>query len=71
MKRLLMLVVMFSLFFALSSYALAGSVPAPKMVLTERRYDFKEVAEGSVVEHAFQVTNQGGGVLEIKNVNPG
>ena len=71
MKRPLMLTVIFSLFFALSSSVFAGSVPAPKMVLKERSYDFREVAEGSVVEHAFEVTNQGSGVLEIKKVNPG
>ncbi len=41
------------------------------MVLPERSFDFKEVEEGKVVEHAFKVSNKGNQVLEIRNVNPG
>jgi len=41
------------------------------MVLPERSFDFKEVEEGKVVEHAFKVLNKGNQPLEIKNVNPG
>jgi len=41
------------------------------MVMPETSHDFKEVEEGTVLEHSFQVMNQGSQVLEIKNVNPG
>ncbi len=43
----------------------------PSMVLTEKSFDFNEVEEGKVVEHAFKVLNKGNQLLEIKNVNPG
>jgi len=72
MKRLLMLAFLFSLvFFVLASSAPARNASGPKMVMPERHYDFKQVDEGAVVEHAFPVTNRGTQVLEIKNVNPG
>ena len=41
------------------------------MVLPEGSFDFKDVEEGKVVEHAFKVLNKGNQVLEIRNVNPG
>ena len=40
----------------------------PRLVISERSYDFKEVNEGDLLEHAFQVSNTGNGLLEIKNV---
>jgi hypothetical protein len=72
MKRFLMLPVMFFLVLvALPLSAPAGSATGPKMVMPEKHYDFKDVGEGVVIEHTFQVTNQGTEVLQIKNVNPG
>jgi hypothetical protein len=41
------------------------------MVLPERSFDFKDVDEGKMVEHAFKVLNQGNQFLEIRNVKPG
>jgi len=41
------------------------------MVIKELEYDFKEIKEGDVIDHAFQVLNQGDQVLEIKDVRPG
>jgi hypothetical protein len=41
------------------------------MVLPERVFDFKDVEEGKVVEHAFRVLNKGDQPLQITNVNPG
>ena len=41
------------------------------MVLPERSYDFNDVEEGKVVEHAFKVLNKGDEPLEIRKVNPG
>jgi hypothetical protein len=43
----------------------------PKMVIKEMEYDFKDVKEGDLIEHAFQVLNQGDQVLEIREVRPG
>jgi len=41
------------------------------MVLPERSFDFRDVEEGKIVEHAFKVLNKGSRPLEITNVNPG
>ncbi len=40
----------------------------PHLVISERSYDFKDVNEGDILEHSFQVSNTGNGILEIKNV---
>ena len=61
----------FLLCFALLSFSQAQTPSGPSMVLPERSFDFKEVEEGKVVEHAFKVSNKGNQVLEIRNVNPG
>jgi hypothetical protein len=59
------------LFFALFSSSPAQTPSGPSMVLPERSFDFKDVEEGKVVEHAFKVLNKGNQPLEIRNVNPG
>jgi hypothetical protein len=41
------------------------------MVLKERAFDFKEVREGEVISHVFEVRNEGDQVLEIIRVRPG
>jgi hypothetical protein len=41
------------------------------MVLKEREFDFKDVKEGKIIRHTFQVLNQGDKALEIKKVAPG
>jgi hypothetical protein len=72
MKRLFTLAslcVLLCVAFLSSSPAQSPSVPF--VVLPERSFDFKEVEEGKVVEHAFKVLNKGNQVLEIRNVNPG
>jgi len=43
----------------------------PKMVLPQKEADYKEIKEGEVLEHTFEVLNQGDQVLEIRNVRPG
>ncbi len=53
------------------SSAHAQNAAPPQMVIPEPSYDFKEVSEGSVLEHTFQVLNKGGQVLEIMKVSPG
>jgi len=58
--------------FVLSFQMAQGSgVPGPKMVLPQKEFDYKEIKEGEVLEHVFEVLNQGDQVLEIRNVRPG
>jgi hypothetical protein len=72
MKRVFTLASLcFVFFFVLFSSSPAQAPPGPSMVLPERSFDFNEVEEGKVVEHAFKVLNKGNQPLEIKNVNPG
>jgi hypothetical protein len=72
MKRLFALVwfglLSCSVFLTLS---LAQIVSGPSMVIPERSFDFGELDEGKVGEHAFRVLNKGNQPLEIKHVNPG
>jgi len=58
-------------FFSLFSFSPAQTPSGPSMVLPEKSFDFDQVEEGKVVEHAFKVLNKGSQPLEIKNVNPG
>jgi hypothetical protein len=46
-------------------------VKGPILVIKEDTIDLKEVKEGEVIEHTFQVFNQGDQTLEIKSVRPG
>ena len=50
---------------------LAQENTGPLMVMEEKSFDFKEVKEGEVLEHAFKVQNKGDQTLEIKRVQPG
>ena len=72
MKRLFSLVSLYGLlcFFLLSSSP-AQAPSEPSMVLPEKYFDFKEVEEGKIVDHAFKVLNKGRQPLEISHVNPG
>jgi hypothetical protein len=56
---------------SLSTVSFAQPLSGPSMVLPEKSFDFTEVEEGKVVEHAFRVLNRGDQPLEITNVNPG
>jgi len=72
MKRLFILASLYVLLcFALFSSSPAQTPSGPSIVLPERSFDFKDVEEGKVVEHAFRVLNKGDQPLEIKKVNPG
>ena len=71
MKRYWLSILLF-LISAFWGYAvLAQKVRAPKMVLKEQVFEFKEVMEGDIVQHIFKVFNEGDQTLEIKNVKPG
>jgi hypothetical protein len=50
---------------------LAQEAEGPKMVLKEREFDFKQVREGKVISHAFEVRNEGDQALEIIRVKAG
>ena len=43
----------------------------PRIVLKEKIFDFKEVIEGEIIEHTFQVLNEGDLPLKIKDVKRG
>ena len=70
-KRHMLPFITIFLFVFFSYSAFAQEIKGPKMVLKEAVFDFKEVKEGQVLEHAFQVFNPGDQPLEIKRVNPG
>ena len=72
MKRLIILASLGALIcVALFTLSLAQTPSGPSMVLPERSFDFRDVEEGKIVEHAFKVLNKGNRPLEITNVNPG
>ncbi len=50
---------------------LAQENRGPRIVVKEQVFDFKEIKEGSVVQHTFKVLNEGDQTLEIKSVRPG
>jgi len=49
----------------------AQEIKGPNMVLKEREFDFKDVKEGKIIRHTFQILNQGDETLDIKKVTPG
>ena len=63
--------VAFVSFLCLGNWAWATEADGPKLVLQETEFDFGEVKEGTKVQHAFPVSNQGNQPLEIQKVNPG
>lgn len=52
--------------------AVAGEAPkGPHMRLDQRTHDCGSVREGTLVEHAFKVVNEGDEPLKILEVKPG
>jgi len=43
----------------------------PRIVVEEKNFDAKQVKEGEIIEHTFNVHNAGDRTLEIKKVKPG
>jgi hypothetical protein len=63
-----------ALFFVTTAWGYSAAtqeVHGPKMVIKEQVSDFGEVMEGAVVNHTFQVINEGDQTLLIKDVKPG
>jgi hypothetical protein len=55
----------------LAAAANAGGAPqGPRISVAEPRYDFGEVAAGTVLEHVFEIRNAGDGVLVIGKIEP-
>lgn len=46
-------------------------VKHPKAVVPEQAFDFKSVDEGSVIEHAFVIRNEGEAPLNVLDVRTG
>ena len=67
------------LFTALGVFIFFGGAPlvsdeafaAPRMAFKEQIYDFKNVLEGEILTHTFQVMNEGDEPLRIEEVKPG
>jgi hypothetical protein len=70
-KRLLLLIVFVFLAALLGPAAFSQAGSGPRMVMEEKEFDFKEVLEGKIVEHAFKVLNKGDQLLQIRGVRPG
>jgi len=52
--------------------AVAGEVPkGPRMRMDQTTHDLGSVREGTLVEHAFKVMNEGDEPLKILDVKPG
>ena len=54
-----------------NTFCLAVDGPVPKMTIDPMVYDAMVVKEGTVIEHAFPVRNNGDSPLTIEKVKPG
>jgi hypothetical protein len=72
MKRVVQMALLLLLISSfLGHTVLAQETRGPRIVVKEPVFDFKEIKEGSVVQHTFKVFNEGDETLEIKSVRPG
>ena len=68
---------LFLIFIGTLSVALFGGMAlgqdnkGPRMTVEGREFDFKEVKEGTVLEHTFKIFNNGNEPLKIISVKPG
>jgi len=71
MRKICLVILLLALCHAFGVSALgAGEIKGPLMVMEERSFDFKEVREGEIIEHAFRVFNRGEKNLAIQRVQP-
>lgn len=57
--------------FALAGWPVAtASAAGPRLVASEPKYDFGEIAQGAEVPFSFQLQNQGDAPLQIQDVRP-
>lgn len=71
MKKLFIVIIALFLTALVPPATSAQTAPGPKMLIEEKEFDFKEVQEGKIVEHAFRVLNEGTQLLQIRTVRPG
>lgn len=72
MKRLLLTALTIFLASAFWHGSSSAQEPGgPELILKEREFHSREVMEGEIIEHVFQVLNQGDEPLKIINVKPG
>lgn len=53
------------------SASIAEEISGPRLVIERTEFEHVAVERGEIVEHSFQVQNQGDETLEIKKVVPG
>ena len=71
MLSVLFSLVLSSFLFYVTEYpASAQAKGTPNMVLKQQIHDFKNVLEGELLEHSFEVLNQGDETLKIERVKP-
>ena len=73
MKKLLILSTFFLLLLTLANpLALtAQEMSGPRMVIEKKTFEHEAVEQGVIIEHSFQVRNQGNETLVIKKIVPG
>ena len=57
--------------FVYPSVAVAEEMSGPRLVIKERIFEHEEAEQGAIIEHTFEVRNEGDETLEIKKVVPG
>jgi hypothetical protein len=70
-KKLFLIFIVTFVVIPFSGMALGQDNKGPRMMVEGKEFDFKEVKEGTVLEHTFKVFNRGNEPLKIISVKPG
>lgn len=62
---------LFLCFFSSQAVSQVKKPAGPQIAFEERTFDFKEVDEGTTIEHTFKVFNRGNQALVIQRVDAG
>ncbi len=71
MKRIVSLVLVFSLLYLAGSFIQKVRAEGPALVIPETRFDFGYAPPHSRISHYYLVKNVGTDTLKIKKVKPG
>ncbi len=71
MKKLLLLTTALVFILLWGGAILAQDHKGPRIAVESPQFDFKEVQEGTVLEHTFKILNKGDETLKIISVRPG
>ena len=71
MKKLFLIIVGLFSVVLWGGMVLAQDKKGPRVSVEGREFDFKEVKEGTVLEHTFKILNIGDEPLKIISVRPG